>query len=754
MGLRLLVLLVPMLCVPTRPAAAERVTGTVEDPAGRPVPVAIVTFSSPGQEAKAPTDTEGRFRVDWEGPAVVRVSAEARGFAERRQTVRLDEHREGLRIVLSPAAFAEQVTVTAAGREAPVGETAQSVTLLTGEELLSTAAPTLDDALRQVAGFSLFRRTGSRHANPTTLGAQLRGVAGSGASRAVVLDDGVPLNDPFGGWIYWARVPRSDVEQAEVVRGGGSTLHGSGALAGVIQFRRRTERGRAADLEAALGTDRTVNGSLLARAGQENWGIRLAVEAYQTAGYIPLEPAARGPIDDQLRSKYMNEEVTLDHAWSSGTRLFARGGIYTDKRRNGTRLQKNEAEIKNGVLGLDHPSSAGRFSLRLHGTDQYFEQTFTAPTAGRRTEDLLSEQQVPATSTGIGAQWARALGGRRWLVVGAERLRVTGRSDEVPFQAQPRTSAGGRQVSLAGYGDLTLGLGPRGSLSVGARVDRWTNDEGRRTVDRTTTRLASRRESAVSPRAAVLFSLGSRLSATASVYRAFRAPTLNELFRPFRVGSVLTQANEGLEAERLTGREAGLILSGGPFSARATAFQMDVDDTIANVTVSTTPTLVTRQRRNLGAVRSRGLEVDAELRAGRFTVAASALRVGARVREFPADPALEGKRIPQVPRDQETLQLRYGSPGGFTIAVQGRRTSGQYDDDRNQLRLGGMRVVDAFLSVPLGEQAGLFASAENLTDAVYDVGRTPLRTLGPPRQLRVGVRLRLLGPKEADAAQP
>ncbi|HET7745968.1 MAG TPA: TonB-dependent receptor, partial [Vicinamibacteria bacterium] len=108
-------------------------------------------------------------------------------------------------------------------------------------------------------------------------------------------------------------------------------------------------------------------------------------------------------------------------------------------------------------------------------------------------------------------------------------------------------------------------------------------------------------------------------------------------------------------------------------------------------------------------------------------------------------------RVPQVPREQEAVQVRYGAPRGFTIALQGRRTGGQYEDDRNQLRLGGMRVVDAFLSIPLGDQAELVAAGENLTDSVYEVGRTPLRTLGPPRQLRFGVRLRLLGPREASA---
>src|ERR671929_131193 len=100
----------------------------------------------------------------------------------------------------------------------------------------STSAATLDDALRQVPGFTLFRRTGSRVANPTSQGVSLRGVGASGASRALVLADGIPLNDPFGGWVYWGRVPRASVERIEVLRGGASSLYGSSALGGVVNL--------------------------------------------------------------------------------------------------------------------------------------------------------------------------------------------------------------------------------------------------------------------------------------------------------------------------------------------------------------------------------------------------------------------------------------------------------------------------------------------------------------------------------------
>ncbi len=136
--------------------------------------------------------------------------------------------------------------MTAARTETRLAETAASVVVLGEEELESAAALTSDDVLRQVPGFQLFRRTSSRAANPTAQGVSLRGVGASGASRAVVLYDGVPLNDPFGGWVYWARVPREGLARVEVLRGASSSLYGSGALGGVVQFvPRRAEATRA-----------------------------------------------------------------------------------------------------------------------------------------------------------------------------------------------------------------------------------------------------------------------------------------------------------------------------------------------------------------------------------------------------------------------------------------------------------------------------------------------------------------------------
>ncbi|HKH43880.1 MAG TPA: TonB-dependent receptor [Thermoanaerobaculia bacterium] len=629
--------------------------------------------------------------------------------------------------------FSDEVTVTATRTEQRLGDTAASVVVLSSDELAASAAPTVDDALRQIPGFSLFRRAGSRFANPTAQGATLRGLGGSGTSRALVLADGVPLNDPFGGWIYWARVPRASLERVEVLRGAGSDLYGSGALAGVIQLLRRDAAAPALIAEAAAGELGTFDGSAFGAWTRNAWGVSLAAEGFETDGYVLVDPAERGPVDVPASSRHSSAEGTVERRLGAGGRLFARGSWFDEERGNGTPLQENDTEIRAWSAGGDWSVGAGALSLRLSGGDQEYRQTFTAVSAGRTSERLTRSQRVPSDFAGLSFQASRPLGDRHALVGGLEARQVRGTSDEVSPGGQP-VSAGGRQRTSGLFLEDVVRATPRLSLTLGGRLDLWTNDENRG---------AERDESAFSPRASLLFQATERWAWTASAYRAFRAPTLNELYRAFRVGDVLTLANPELEAERLTGGETGALWTapGGRITARTTAFWMEVEQTIANVTLFTQPGLITRQRRNLGRTRSRGLEAEATARSGRWTLSGGYLFTGARVESAPEEPGLEGLRLPQVPRHQVSFQMRFDDPRLASVGLQARWSGGQFDDDQNQFRLGSFTTVDALAERPLGRGLSLFAAAENLFDERFDIGRTPVRTVGPPRTVRVGVRV-------------
>ena len=718
----------------------------------------ISLMTAPHVFKEGGTDGYGRFAFDFEPVREVVLTVRAMGFAGA--TKRVDTKGQALtriEIVLAPAPLAFNVAVTPTRRETLLGDTPSSVVLLSTGELSTTAAVTLDDALRQVPGFTLFRRSGSRTANPTTQGVSLRGVGASGASRALVLLDGVPLNDPFGGWVYWSRVPRESVNRVEVLRGGASNLYGSGAVGGVVQIITRKTEQPTLSLEASYGNERTPDASLFASHTINGWSARLAAETFRTDGYILVDGDERGRVDTLAGSRHAALDLTVERKIKNHGRAFVRGNLFGESRANGTPLQTNRTHARQLIVGGDYQSqNAGAFNVRAYGGSQVYDQNFSAIATDRNSETLTRVQRVPAQSLGLTAQWSRTFGARHAVVAGLDGSEVRGASDEIVFvqaRASSLVGAGGRERSLGLFAEDIIRLTPRLFLSAGLRVDHWRNFAAqsvsrplRQGAQATVNAFADREETAWSPQLSALYKPDEKVSLNVSFYRAFRAPVLNELYRSFRVGDVLTLANENLRAERLTGGEAGASIA--PFNRRlnmrATLFWTEITRAIANVTLTTTPALITRQRENLGSTRSRGFEFESGARYGEYwTITGGYMFVDATVKSFPVNTALEGLLIPQVARHQLTFQTRYTNPSLITLSLQGRATGAQFDDDQNRFLLHSYFTLDALASRRLGRGMELFVAAENLFNSRYEVGRTPVTTLGPPLLVRAGFRLRL-----------
>ncbi len=653
----------------------------------------------------------------------------------------------------APVRLEDRVTVTAARGDERVADTPASVAVLPRAALDATAALPVNDALRQVVGFSLFRRTDSRTANPTVQGVSLRGLGASGASRALVLADGLPLNDPFGSWVYWARVPRLEIDRIEVLRGGSSDLYGSGALGGVVQLvTRPPSSGKGLEAEASAGSETSLDTSLSARGTRGDWSGRLSAEAYRTDGYVPVDESYRGAVDTPAASRFVSLDATVQRRALGEGRVFARGTVYGEDRENGTLLQNNDTRIGLGALGLDWGQpDRGRGGARLWAQTQLYHQSFSAVSDDRSSEGLTRTQRVPADAFGISVQWSRLLGSRHRALAGVEAEQVDGETQETAYSGGAATTdvdAGGTIRTGALLVQDLFQAHPKVLVSASARVDAWSHRDGHSvttplaTGAAKTTEFPDRSETAVSPRLGVLFRASSSVSLTASGYGAFRGPTLNELYRSFRVGNTLTLANPALAAERLWGGEVGSIVRRGPASLRLTGFSSEVQDAISNITVSSTASLITRERRNVGRVRSRGLEVETEVLLGsRAVVTAGYALTDARVTSFPNDPALEGRRLPQVPRHQATLQVRYESR--WRLGAQARWTSAAFEDDLNTLSLDKALLVDLTAGRLVASGVELFAAAENVFNADVVVARTPVPSVGPPRTLRGGVRVRL-----------
>lgn len=734
--------------------AQANLAGRVNDKRGDAISGAAVSLMASGKSVAATTTgKDGRFTLQaTSGAYELRITAA--GFRTEVRAVRLDGAAASLDIMLEPARLSETVTVTPARAEVRLSDAPVSVAVLNAEDASQAAAQTVDDLLRQVPGFSLFRRTSSIVANPTTQGVSLRGVGASGASRTLVLQDGVPLNDAFGGWVYWDRVPRQSIERVEIVRGGSSDLYGSDALSGVINVITQPPTKQIISAEASYGTRDTADVSFFAADEWRGFGAAVAGEWFKTDGYFIVAPAVRGQADEAAGSQHRALSLRLDYSWNAEKAVFARGALFDEDRRNGTQLQRNDTATEALAVGGRFKTADGsRWQLTVFGNQQRFHQSFTAVAANRNAESLTRLQFVPSRDAGLSVGWSRLTLAKHLLVAGVDVRGVRGVSDEVVYannRATTLVSAGGRQRRAGFFAQDLFQISARWQLAASARYDHW-RDSSAASVSRNLATgavqprfFAARSTEAFNPRLALTFRPTEQLALRAAAYRAFRAPTLNELYRAFRVGDTQTLANENLEAERLTGGEAGADWRwADSFSARVTGFWTETNNPISNFTLSVTPTLITRERRNLGRIRSRGVEAEADLNLARYwRITAGYLLADATVRRAPQDASLVGLWIPQVPRHQFTLQTVYAHPQHITAAVQFRAIGKQFDDDQNRLPLSSFAVIDATVARPLGRYFEIFVAVQNLLDERFVVARTPLENFGMPRMVRGGVRLR------------
>jgi len=735
--------------------AAGRVEGVVRDSSGAMVAGAEVEVHAGAFSAAVVTDANGTFAFENVAGAGGTLLVSAKGFQRISQDWRRADGQAvvHVEIVLAPAAVNQQVQVTAYRAATLVSDVPVSDVQLSREDLQDTPALQLDDDLRQVPGFSLFRRSSSRTANPTTQGVSLRGLGANGASRALVLEDGIPLNDPFGAWVYWDRVPVEEISDVEISQEGGSSLYGSDALGGVVQFVSRPTQPGGISLDTSYGSQNTPDFSLWAGGQKGKWESSIGGGVFNTDGYILTPEAERGSVDVRAGSRDGTADVMVGRKIGEQSEIFARGWYLDETRGNGTMLQRNDTKLGQGALGANlQLGSFGALTLRFYADAQTYHQTFSAIGPNRDSETLTDLQTVPSQGVGWSAVWSRQAGKRQTLVAGVDYHEEIGASHEVLLSGGTTdSSSGGRQRTVGIFGEDLIQIAPRWFLSASGRVDVWSNfDAATLRVPvappgtPTDTTFPDRSQNAFSPRLTLRNQINSHVSWNASAYRAFRAPSLNELYRSFRQGNTFTEDNPFLVAEHLSGGDAGVVVTGfnGKLQAHGTVFYNQIVDPVANVTLMTTPTLITRQRQNLGRINAPGVEFGVTASIVRdFTISCAYQFVDSKVSSFPANTALVGLWVAQVPHNSFTFQARYANPRIVTVEVTGRAIGNAFDDDQNQFPLGSFFVLDAIVSRRVGGGVEVYAAAENLLNATYYTAATPVLQLGLPIVGRVGVRV-------------
>ncbi len=772
--------------------AQAPLSGVVRDSSGAAVPGATVTIRSDSGTVQTVTGPDGRFTFDRVPVGRATLVVLAGGFAQKEQPLEPGT----MEIMLSPASLFEEVTVTPSRTEQRLGDTPASVTVLDSKQIEQSAAVVADDLLRQVPTFSLFRRTSSMAAHPTAQGVSLRGIGPSGVSRTLVLIDDVPFNDPFGGWVYWTRVPLGAVDRIEMVDGSTSSLYGNYAMGGVINIVTSRPARRTAELSAQYGNRSSPKFDFFGSDVWRNFGFALEGSFFDTDGYLQVAEPERGPVDTNVKVEFRNFNTKVDYNPTSNVSTFVRVGYFSEERDNAKKVtvagapqipEANDTKwtsVSGGVRMILADSSS--LQARVFGDVETFRSNFLAVPnlIPRDIARVTLNQRVPTNGFGGMVQWSRAVGTKNFLSAGVDWRWVDGDSEEDAMDQVTGTNvvthrvSGGTQRSYGAFVQDVFTPSDRLSLTMSLRVDDWKNYNGHNLETLVATgqpvppttgpggvpignrpELPDKKDTVVSPRGGAMFRVTDRVSVWGSVSSGFRSPTLNELYRQFRVGALLVLANNQLGPENLVGGEAGVnLVATENVTVRGTWYVNGIENPVSNVTIATN----TQQRQNLGRTKVQGFQTDLEYRLGtRWRVAGAYLFNDAKVTENPSTPELVGKYLAQVPQHRGSMQFAYSDPRYVNLALGLQMVGKQYDDDLNARGvpsngcavqsqscanpgLPGFTLLDFTASRSLGRGVDVFFGVQNLLDEEFYVQTNPT-TIGAPRQVQGGIRVRFAG---------
>lgn len=672
-----------------------------------------------------------------------------------------------LLLALPAVAQAEQgeIVVTGHGLETATGDAAYDVVTIDRERLTTSASNRLEDVLKDVAGLQQFRRSDARSANPTSQGVTLRGLGGNASSRALVILDGVPQTDPFGGWIAWPAFVPGRLEQLRVTRGGGSGAAGAGVLAGTIELSSAgPDTLPSHSLAAFYGSRDSVelDAGLATRLGAGF--VTVSANYARGDGFVPVVREDRGLADRAAPYEQASVAVRAVVPVSADTELQANMLAFTDARERGFAFSGNGGDGADASLRLVGRGAWGWSALGYVQLRE-FRSSFASLNADRSVATQTTDQyNVPSTGLGARFELRPPLGETIELRLGSDWRRADGVTREffqyVAGSPTRGREAGGRSDTLGAFAELSAQLSERLTLTGGARIDHWWIADGflrERQLSGapiTDMRFADRRGWEPTMRAGLAFNPAGAVTLRAAAYRGWRLPTLNELYRPFRVGADATAANAELAPERLRGVEAGVDWRPlGNARLSATLFSNRLEDAIANVTIARGPGVFPgvgfvsaagfyRQRQNLDAVKARGIELDAALTIAEFRLAASYAYTDSKVRASGIALPLDALRPAQTPGHMASATLGWQRATGAGAAVTLRYVSDQYEDDQNQIALDDAFTLDTRVAWPVTEGLLIEARGENLTDARIEAARSSGGVIerASPRTLWIGLR--------------
>jgi len=659
-----------------------------------------------------------------------------------------------------------EIVITGEGLGQVAGNAAYDVVTIDRARLTSSASGRIEDVLRDVAGFDQFRRSDSRSAHPTSQGASLRGLGGNASSRAMIVLDGVPQIDPFGGWVTFTAFDPARIGQIRVTRGGGSGVYGPGALAGTIEIDSAGPNElRPVTMAVAYGSRNALDARALVSSNAGEGFVSLSTSYQRGDGFIPIVASQRGPIDQPARYAQGNADARAVFPVGPDIELQANMQLLRDER---TR----------GLPGTDNTNTGADASLRLVGHGRWgfealtylqmrqFKSGFASANATRTAAtQTLDQFNVPATGIGGRFELRPPMDGNLELRIGGDARYTEGETDEyftyVAGEPTRQREAGGRTTDVGAFADVSWPIDDKWIVTGGGRVDHWSISDGRlreRTLATgaflTNTDYPNGEGTETTARGGLSWRPARHWHVRAAAYLGWRLPTLNELYRPFRAGADATAANPALQPERLRGLDGGVDWSPLPnIKFSGTIFHNILDHAIGNITIAQGPGTypgvgfvaaggVYRQRGNLDAIRSNGVELEGHVTDGQWRLSASYAYIDARVHGSGLSAPLDGLRPAQTPRNQASLTLGRESLWGLSASATLRYVSGQYEDDQNSRIDKRATTLDLTAGIPIVGGLSLELRAENVTNTLVEATVAADGTIerATPRTLWVGLR--------------
>lgn len=665
----------------------------------------------------------------------------------------------------------DEVIVKTSRAELSVLDMATNVSILDQQDIQQSAAQSVDEVLRQVPGFSLLRSADSIAASPTTGTVSLRGLGGSAASRTLILLDGVPIHNPYSSEVYWARIPKHQIERIEVVRGGGANAWGNLSMGGVINILTEQPRDDSLNFTGSAGYPQTVDLNLSGSKIIEKWSLSGGASYYDTDGYENIPDHQQGPVDGEVKKEFAIVSGKVAYQFSENASAYVNGSWFEEERTGGSPMDVNDADIWSLGTGLNLETGDGsQWAFSLFYDDNNLTDTSVSINDARDAERIRAIRMQPTSALGTSVVWSRQVTTSHALTAGVDY-----RWTEMTINEYGRYLADiPRQLSVI-VGDQDMGgifvqdvweINDRWQAIGSVRYDYVTNNGTRVITDLTngmidlTETYDEHSENIVNPSLGIRYRANDWVSLRAAVYKGFRAATMRELYRTASTrGGVILVNNPELEPERLLGIEAGAdFILDNNVTLRVTIFQNTVEDLIQNITRGVAGNIpesiapcglidagdTCRELANVGEMEATGVELEAEYNPSeRWRFFLSYLYNDTEVTKAPDNPQIVGKQIRQAARNSFTAKIQ-NSNRWFNTTLQGRYVGDRYEDDLNTLPVDEFFLLDATFSRDISDSIEVFMSVGNVFDKEYEirVDHDGFVEIGRPRFVSLGVRIR------------